>query len=165
VTYLAVMGRPLLRAMFTGDVEVLGELAGESAGQLLRKLKIDLADELFELLRDRGLMRTDLDAETQRYVLNAVQAGFYLYPPAAAPSVSTQMAAAALAHVVRHAVQPPGPPDTGMLAALAGGRGLGGQTRRRAVRHRTARRHVRAVGCRHRLLHRRAVHRPTRGDQ
>ncbi|HKS52987.1 MAG TPA: helix-turn-helix domain-containing protein [Pseudonocardiaceae bacterium] len=119
VTYLAVMGRPLLRAMFTGDVEVLGELAGDSAGQPLRKLKIDLADELFELLRDRGLMRTDLDAETQRYVLNAVQAGFYLYPPAAAPSVSPQMAAAALAHVVRHAVQPPGPPDTGTLAALA----------------------------------------------
>lgn len=49
-----------------------GRRAGrqEAAGQPLRKLKIDLADELFELLRDRGLMRTDLDAETQRYVLN-----------------------------------------------------------------------------------------------
>jgi AcrR family transcriptional regulator len=119
VTYLAVMGRPLLRAMFARDVEVLGELAGEAAGQPLRALKTELADELFGLLRERGLMRTDLDADTQRYVLNAVQAGFYLYPPGAAPSMSPEMAAGALAYAIRHAVQPPGPPDADALAALA----------------------------------------------
>jgi AcrR family transcriptional regulator len=119
VTYLAVMSRPLLRAMFARDAEVLGELAGEAAGQPLRALKTDVADELFGLLRERGLMRTDLDAETQRYVLNAVQVGFYLYPAAAAPSVSPELAAGALAYVIRQAVQPPGPPDAGALAALA----------------------------------------------
>jgi AcrR family transcriptional regulator len=119
LTYLAVMGRPLLRAMFARDVEVLGELAGDAAGRPLRALKIDLADELFELLRERELMRTDLDAQTQRYVLNAIQTGFYLYPPVAMPSMSPEMAATALAHTIRHAVQPPGPPDTAALAALA----------------------------------------------
>ena len=119
VTYLAVLGRPLLRAMFARDVEVLGELAAEAAGQPLRALKSDVADELFGLLRERGLMRTDLDAGTQRHLLNAVQLGFYLYPPAAAPAVSPELAADALAHVIRHAVQPPGPPDTGELAELA----------------------------------------------
>ncbi|MBV9649343.1 MAG: TetR/AcrR family transcriptional regulator [Pseudonocardiales bacterium] len=119
LTYLAVMARPLLRAMFGRDVEVLGELAGDAAGQPLRALKIDLADALFELLRERGLMRTDLDAQTQRYVLNAIQTGFYLYPPVAMPSLSPEVAATALAHTIRHAVQPPGPPDSGALAALA----------------------------------------------
>ena len=119
VTYLAVLGRPLLRAMFARDVEVLGELAAEAAGQPLRALKSDVADELFGLLRERGLMRTDLDAGTQRHLLNAVQLGFYLYLPAAAPPVSPELAAGALAHVIRHAVQPPGPPDTGALAELA----------------------------------------------
>ena len=119
LTYLAVMSRPLLRAMFARDVEVLGELAGDAAGQPLRALKVDLADELFELLRERGLMRTDLDTETQRYVLNAIQTGFYLYPPVAMPSTSPEMAATALAHAIRHAVQPLAPPDTGVLAALA----------------------------------------------
>jgi len=119
VTYLAVLGRPLLQAMFARDVEVLGELAAEAAGQPLRALKSDVADELFGLLRERGLMRTDLDAGTQRHLLNAVQLGFYLYPPAAAPPVSPELAADALAHVIRHAVQPPGPPDTGALAELA----------------------------------------------
>lgn len=119
VTYLAVLGRPLLRAMFARDVEVLGELAAEAAGQPLHALKIDVADELFGLLRERGLMRTDLDAGTQRHLLNAVQLGFYLYPPAAAPSMSPELAADALAHVIRHAVQPPGIPDAGTLAELA----------------------------------------------
>jgi AcrR family transcriptional regulator len=119
LTYLAVMGRPLLRAMFARDIDVLGELAGDAAGQPLRALKIDLADELFELLRERELMRTDLDAQTQRYVLNAIQTGFYLYPPVAMPSLSPEMAATALAHTIRHAVQPPEPPDSGVLAGLA----------------------------------------------
>jgi AcrR family transcriptional regulator len=119
LTYLAVMGRPLLRAMFARDIEVLGELAGDAAGQPLRALKIDLADELFELLRERELMRTDLDAQTQRYVLNAIQTGFYLYPPVAMPSLPPEMAATALAHTIRHAVQPPEPPDSGVLAGLA----------------------------------------------
>src|ERR671916_371256 len=73
LTSLGVMRRPLLRAMFGRDVDVLGDLAHETATEPLRALKTNLAGELFQLLREHGLMRTDQDIDTQRYVLNAVQ--------------------------------------------------------------------------------------------
>jgi hypothetical protein len=63
--------------MFGRDIDVLGDLAHEMAAEPLRALKTNLAGELFQLLREHGLMRTDQDIDTQRYVLNAVQTGFY----------------------------------------------------------------------------------------
>lgn len=118
LTYLGVMRRPLLRAMFGRDVEVLGALAHEAAAQPLRMLKIDLAGELFQLLREHGLMRTDHDIDTQRYILNAVQTGFYLYQPLTA-SEAPEDAAEALSHTIRQAVQTSTAPDPSALAALA----------------------------------------------
>jgi AcrR family transcriptional regulator len=119
LTYLGVVDRPLLRAMFGRDVELLGDLAHEAAVEPLRALKIDLVDELFALLREHGLMRTDLDIDTQRYILNAVQTGFWLSEPVAGVTASPEVAAVALSHTVRHAVQTPGSPDPKALAALA----------------------------------------------
>lgn len=118
-TYLGVLRRPLLRAMFGRDSDLLGDLAHEAAVEPLRALKIDLAGELFALLRGHGLMRTDLDINTQRYILSAVQTGFYLSQPVAAGAVQPEVAAAALAHTIRAAMQTPGPPDPDTLAGLA----------------------------------------------
>lgn len=119
LTYLGVMRRPLLRAMFGRDINVLGDLAHEAAVEPLRALKTDFAGELFQLLREHGLMRTDQDIDTQRYILNAVQTGFYLSEPLTAASAPPEVAADALSHTIRHAVQTPGSPDPGALAALA----------------------------------------------
>jgi AcrR family transcriptional regulator len=119
LTYLGVVRRPLLQAMFGRDVDLLGDLAHEAAVEPLRALKIDLAGELFALLREHGLMRTDLDIDIQRYVLSAVQTGFYLSEPVTAVTAPPESAAAALSHTICHAVQPPGSPDPDALAALA----------------------------------------------
>jgi len=119
LTYLGVMRRPLLRAMFGRDIDVLGDLAHETAAEPLRALKTNLAGELFQLLREHGLMRTDQDIDTQRYVLNAVQTGFYLSEPLTAVSAPSEAAADALSYTIRHAVQTPGSPDPGALATLA----------------------------------------------
>jgi hypothetical protein len=97
---------------------VLGDLAHEAAVEPLRALKIDLAGELFALLREHGLMRTDLDIDTQRYVLSAVQTGFYLSEPVTAVTAPPEFAAAALSHTSCQAVQTPGSPDPDALAAL-----------------------------------------------
>jgi AcrR family transcriptional regulator len=115
LTYLEVQRRPLLRAMFARDSELLGDLAHEEAAEPLRGMKGEFARELFGLLREHGLMRTDLDIDTQRHVLGAVQTGFYLHRPDVAP----ETAAAALSHTVNAAVQPPGTPDPDALAAVA----------------------------------------------
>jgi AcrR family transcriptional regulator len=115
LTYLAVLRRPLLRAMFFRDAELLGDLAHEEAVKPLRGLKANLGSEMFGLLREHGLMRTDLDVATQLYVVGAVQTGFYLYRPDTDPEAG----AAALAHTIRAAVAPPGSPDPAALSRVA----------------------------------------------
>ena len=119
LNYLAVMRRPLLRAMFSRDIEILGDLCNEAAGSPVQKLKVDLAEALFGLWREHGLVRTDLDVETQTCILNATQTGFYLSGSLGDPSYPPEVTARALAHTVRATLQPPGGPDPEVLAALA----------------------------------------------
>jgi AcrR family transcriptional regulator len=119
LNYLAVMRRPLLRAMFSRDIEVLGDLCNEAAGSPLQKLKVDLADQLFRLWREHGLVRTDLDIETQHYILNATQTGFYLSGSLGGTCHPPEATAAALAHTVRRTLQPSGIPDGAVLATIA----------------------------------------------
>jgi AcrR family transcriptional regulator len=116
LTYLEVQRRPLLRALFARDDETLGQLARDATGNPLREWNGELADDVFRLLREHGLMRTDLDVDTQRYVVDAVQTGFYLHQPALG---STEETAAALHHTVHAAVEPPVAPDPDALAAVA----------------------------------------------
>jgi AcrR family transcriptional regulator len=122
MVYLGVMKRPLLRAMFVRDVELLGDLATDPAMAPLRRVKIDLFGDMFEVLREHGLIRTDLDLESQRLLLSAVQTGFYLARPmlgAYGATHNDEAAAALLAHTVREALHAPGPPDPDVLRALA----------------------------------------------
>src|SRR5882724_10116136 len=113
LTFLAVHRRPLLRAMFSRDSDLLGELANEESVQPLRGWKADLAEDMFGGLREHGLMRT----------------GFYLYQPragspgtdpaAAADPEAVAAAADLLRHALAAAVQPPGRPDPAALADVA----------------------------------------------
>jgi len=122
MVYLGVMKRPLLRAMFSRDVEILGDMAVDPALQPLRRVKIDLFGDLFQVLREHGLVRTDQDLESQRYLMSAVQTGFYLARPMLGPYGDThddEAAAALLAHTIREALHTPGPPDPEVLKALA----------------------------------------------
>ena len=115
LAFLEVQRRPLMRAMFVRDRELLGELAHEGAVEPLREWNGDLAADLFELLREHGLLRTDIDVDTQQYVVGAVQTGFYLHQPDTDP----ETAAAALRHTIHAAVEPPGVADPDALAAVA----------------------------------------------
>jgi AcrR family transcriptional regulator len=129
LTFLAVHRRPLLRAMFSRDSDLLGELANEESVQPLRGWKADLAEDMFGVLREHGLMRTDLDIAAQRHLVGAVQTGFYLYQPwaespgtdpaAAADQKAVEAAADLLRHAIAAAVQPPGRPDPASLAEVA----------------------------------------------
>ena len=120
LTFLAVHRRPLLRAMFARDSDLLGELAHEEAVQPLRGWKADLAEDMFGVLREHGLMRTDLDLAAQRHLVSAVQTGFYLYQPwAGSPGADPEAAADLLHHAIAAAVQPPGRPDPAALAEVA----------------------------------------------
>jgi len=116
LTYLEVQRRLLLRALFARDDETLGQLVRDVTGSPVREWNRELAADLFRLLREHGLLRTDLDVDTQRYVVDAVQAGFYLHQPALG---SPEETAAALHHTVHAAVEPSAAPDPDALAAVA----------------------------------------------
>ena len=122
MVYLGVMRRPLLRAMFSRNVDILGDLATDPTMAPLRQVKIDLFGDLFQVLREHGLVRTDQDLESQRYLMTAVQTGFYLATPILGPFADAhddEAAAALLAHTIREALHTPGPPDPETLRALA----------------------------------------------
>jgi AcrR family transcriptional regulator len=119
--YLGVMRRPLLRAMFSRDAEVLGVLAHEAKVAPLRTAKFGLTGDFHGLLREYGIMRTDLDLEAQQYAMTAVQSGFYLVDPLTLGLSDLDLTAKAetLSRIIRHAVELPGTPDADVLRALA----------------------------------------------
>jgi AcrR family transcriptional regulator len=116
LTYLAVQRRPLMRALFARDDETLGLLLRDAAAAPLHGWNSELALDLFGLLRGHGLLRADMDIDTQRHVVDAVQTGFHLHEPALR---SPEETAAALRHTLHAAVEPPAAADPSVLAAAA----------------------------------------------
>jgi AcrR family transcriptional regulator len=121
--FLGSMQRPLLAAMLTRDFEVLGSLVERgtadvepSEDEALRNNRAYL-----DLLRQAGLIRTDLDPDSQLYLYQALINGYSLAQPLLPKSIDIPLPdkADALAHTFRMAFEPPGPPDPQALAAVA----------------------------------------------
>lgn len=73
-----VMNRPLIKALYLGDIEILGELL-HSEHKLLSQLmqhKAVASEGLFEVLRSKGVVRTDMSIHMQMYAYMAVVMGF-----------------------------------------------------------------------------------------
>jgi AcrR family transcriptional regulator len=74
-----VLARPLSRAFYTGDTQVLGQLVSaprSAATDAPRRLYA----EYLRLLQDHALVRTDLDVATLLQLLESVSAGFFRVP-------------------------------------------------------------------------------------
>src|SRR6266508_4503775 len=73
--FLAIMSRPLLRAVFLADSELLGKLVrpGSSARENRHRL---VSHAYFELLSEHGLLRDDLRADAVAYAFLATLEGF-----------------------------------------------------------------------------------------
>lgn len=104
---LIAMQRPIARAIFIGDGELLGKLAQSKL--TLQTRMIHTPDQFVAFLRDQGLMSTDMDVHTQQYALSAAITGFCLVDPLIAEEdrVSLEERVNALAHVIRHSFEPP----------------------------------------------------------
>ena len=75
--FLAVMHRPLLRALYTADQEVLGKLAKGSDKAL--EVQEEMAfDEYLRVLAEHGLVRPDIATEELSYAYGATVNGFIL---------------------------------------------------------------------------------------
>ncbi|MFI9595729.1 TetR/AcrR family transcriptional regulator [Nonomuraea sp. NPDC052265] len=113
--FVSMSRRPLLRALFTTDIELLGKLVKHP----LRSHEL-LAAERFQRVADRhGLLRADMPHP--RYTLGAASAGFYLIDgiDAIGSELSVEEQADALAFTVRHAFEPAVEPSAEVLEAAA----------------------------------------------
>jgi AcrR family transcriptional regulator len=73
--FLAIMRRPLLRALFLADAELLGKLARPAGG--VREDRHRLVSHAYvRLLAEHGLLRDDLDADAVAYAFQATLEGF-----------------------------------------------------------------------------------------
>jgi AcrR family transcriptional regulator len=104
---LALMQRPLLKAVLLGDMDVLGKLAhGEHSSAAYAERMAGFTTYI-EFLRDNGLVRTDLSLRAQVYMLSAIFMGFFLIAPLvpAELTLSDDQLAELLAETVHRALE------------------------------------------------------------
>jgi AcrR family transcriptional regulator len=112
---LVVMGRPLARALFTGDSELLGKMA--QSGTARQAGNIAPSKDFLHMLRELGLLRTDMDLAAQTYALSATVTGFCLADPLLSEEEQIPLEAKgdALARTLRLAFEPETLPSPAFL--------------------------------------------------
>jgi AcrR family transcriptional regulator len=78
---LALMKRPLLKAVLLRDMDVLGKLAHSEQSSIAHTERLMGFKIYLELLREYGLVRTDLSLRVQVYMFSAIFMGFFLVAP------------------------------------------------------------------------------------
>ncbi|MET0191711.1 MAG: helix-turn-helix domain-containing protein [Pseudonocardia sediminis] len=118
IVYEALQSDELARVLYMGDAEVLGRLVQESAGTLgeLAARRNEIVRAHFRLLREAGLVATDLPLDEQVHGYGAVTTGFFFAagtPPEADPFAPTDPVRRAelLEHVLRSVLAGPADPD------------------------------------------------------
>jgi AcrR family transcriptional regulator len=110
--YRELVEDPVVRPLYLGDPEILGRLAHEAADTLgdIGTRRVEVGRRWFTLLRDAGLMRTDLTVDEQMHVFSAVTTGFFfLDGMAAAPGPADPgRRADLLEHALASALEIPG---------------------------------------------------------
>jgi AcrR family transcriptional regulator len=77
-TMLGTMKSPLTKAIFLRDTDLLGEWLRKEQESPTFSQQIDQSLALYDLFRKRGVMRDDIDARKQVYMLDAITIGFLI---------------------------------------------------------------------------------------
>jgi AcrR family transcriptional regulator len=75
---LALMKRPLMKALFLNDSEMFGEWASREYSSATYQERIENYKNLLEFLRGQGVVRTDMGIREQTFMLGAMWLGFLL---------------------------------------------------------------------------------------
>lgn len=81
ISMLAMMKRPLMKAIFLRDMDVLGKLAQSMQSNEAHLERLAGFDAYLELLREHGFVRTDLSPRKQAYIVSAIYTGFFSVGP------------------------------------------------------------------------------------
>jgi len=113
--FLVTRQRPLARALFTRDVNLLGKL---SQGNLMQAAQQLVPSKAFvSMLRDWGLLRTDMNLSAQAYAFAATVTGFSVADPLLGDegTSSLEEKAEAMAQTIRRAFEPETLPSRAVL--------------------------------------------------
>jgi AcrR family transcriptional regulator len=105
---LALIRRPLLKAMLVRDLDVLGKLAHGEYNSAAYSERLAGFKTYLEFLRDHDLVRTDLSQRAQIYIVSAIFMGFFLIAPLMPDdlTLSDEEIADLLAETVHRALEP-----------------------------------------------------------
>jgi AcrR family transcriptional regulator len=78
---LATLKRPLLKALFLRDQDILGKLAQGEFSDAAYIERVEGFKSYLQSLREHGLVRTDLSLQAEVYIWSAIYAGFFLGSP------------------------------------------------------------------------------------
>ncbi|WP_117210153.1 TetR/AcrR family transcriptional regulator [Allorhizocola rhizosphaerae] len=119
--FLEAMARPVLRAIFTRDAEVLDRFLSSPARRPLQSGKLLASREYLGVLADNGLLRAGLRPEDLDYTLPAVMFGFFGIDPLLPSGVDLTLQAKAdqVADLLRHAFEPAKPPPSARFITAA----------------------------------------------
>jgi AcrR family transcriptional regulator len=107
-TALALMQRPLLKAVLLRDMDVLGKLAKSEQNTASSIERLAGFITYLEFLREHQLVRTDLSMRSQVYMLAAIFMGFFLVAPLmpAEFTLSDEELANLIAETVHRSLEP-----------------------------------------------------------
>lgn len=105
---IALMKRPLLKAVLLRDPNVLGKLANSTKGTAIYAEKLAGLETFIGILREHELVRSDLSPRAFTYTLSAIIAGFFLVAPMMpeGSALPDQELADLLAETVHQALEP-----------------------------------------------------------
>ena len=78
---LVMMKHPLIKAVFLQDMDVIGKLAQREHSTAVYAEQLAGFNTYLELLREQGLVRTDLSLRVQGYMMSAIFMGFFFVAP------------------------------------------------------------------------------------
>ena len=113
IEFLAVMRHPILHALFTADLNMLGKLAEDGIFRALDAHQDMIFRDYIELLVEHGLLRNDIPIDKLYYALNATATGFFLSEPFSSEQyrLDAENQADLLATTIQSAFEVKGSPD------------------------------------------------------
>lgn len=116
-----LMKRPLLKAIFLHDMEILGKLTQERYSTEAHRQRLAGFNAYLELLREHNLVRKDLSLQAQVYIFSAIFTGFFLAQPFMAEDypLSDEEIADLMAETVHQTLEPDHPISPDSLAAAS----------------------------------------------
>ena len=118
---LAILKRPLIKAVILNDTDLLGQWSRREAATEAYAQRLAAYLNYFEFLRDRGLVRTDIPFKEQSYMLSTIAMGYLVTEPLMpADFVFTdEEAVEMLAETVKRTFEPRGPSSSQEVEELS----------------------------------------------